>query len=399
MTAPRRTRVLGWVVIALVPLLTLAALEAGARLIGGGPTRRPEVPAWLHPGILVKEKDWIDLLSSRPGDLASYYTTYRWDRDLFYRLQPGLSLTLTDVAAPDPVRSRTQWTLRTGRLGYNTPDVDRRKAPGTFRVVALGDSSTFGWGVDPEETYPRRLEALLRERHPGMKVEVINLGVCGYSSFQGRILLERDALAFQPDVVTISYGSNDYSEVPEAFDVARERNQGWMGSLRGALYRSHAYRAAAAWWSRRKQGTTIAPMVLNVGPDKSRDNLAAIARRVREAGADPLFVENCTPGDMAVPMETAASEQNVPLLRTSLLLADAAGAVQSGGMPPPELARVRSRYGEALLREFPWLAVYLADHCHPNAAGQRLLAEALVPLVESTPSFRKAAPRGAVEGR
>jgi len=398
-SAPRGARVLGWVVIALVPVLTLAALEGAARLVGTGPSQRPEVPAWLHPGILVKEKDWIDLLSSRPGDLASYYRTYRWDKDLFYRLQPGLSLTLTDVAAPDPVRSRTQWTLRTGRLGYNTPDVDRRKPPGTFRVVALGDSSTFGWGVDPDETYPRRLEALLRARHPEMRVEVINLGVCGYSSFQGRILLERDALAFEPDVVTISYGSNDYSEVPEPFDVARERNQGWMGSLRGALYRSHAYRAAAAWWSRRKQGESSAPMVLNVGPDKSRDNLVAMARRVRASGADPLFVENCTPGEMAAPMESAASQENVPLLKTSLLLAGAAGAVQSGAMSPPELGRVRSRYGDALLREFPWLAVYLADHCHPNTAGQRLLAEALAPLVEQTPSFRKEETPRAAGGR
>ena len=399
MTTPRRARVLGWVVIAIVPLVTLAALEGAARLIGAGPSGRPEVPAWLHPGILVKEKDWIDLLSSRPGDLASYYKTYRWDKDLFYRLQPGLSLTLTDVAAPDPVRSRTQWTLRTGRLGYNTPDVDRRKAPGTFRVVALGESSTFGWGVDPDESYPRRLEALLRARHPGMRIEVINLGVCGYSSFQGRILLDRDALAFEPDVVTLSYGSNDYSEVPEPFDVARERNQGWTGSLRGALYRSHAYRAAAAWWGRRRQGATSAPMVLNVGPDKSRGNLAAMARRVRESGADPLFVENCTPGDMAVPMQSAASEEHVPLLKTSLLLADAAGAVQSGALHPPEMAQVRARYGDALLREFPWLAMYLADHCHPNAAGQRLLAEALVPLVESAPSFRRAAPPGAAGAR
>ncbi|MGH9868303.1 MAG: SGNH/GDSL hydrolase family protein [Candidatus Polarisedimenticolia bacterium] len=381
-------RLLGWGLILAAPLLVLGCLEALARVASLGPAARPEVPAWLHPGILEKEKDWIRLLSERPGDLAAYYRTYRWDRDLFYRLQPDLELTLTDVAAPENVRPATAWRFHTNGRGYNTPEVPYGKPAGTLRIVVLGDSSTFGWGVDPEATYARRLETLLRSRHPGQAIEVINLGVCGYSSFQGRILLAREALRYQPDVVTLSYGSNDYSAVPEPFDVAHRRQQGWMGSLRGLLHHSRAYQAAAAWWGSRR--APARDLVLNVGPDRSRENLAAMAREVREAGASPLFVENCTPGDMAGPMLEAAAMADVPLMRTSSVLQGALEDHAGGRLRIPELDRTRALYGDVLMQDNPWLAVYLSDHCHPNEAGQRILAEALVPMVEATPAFRRA---------
>ena len=387
---PARVRLLGWSLILAAPVLVLASLEALARVVSLGPVARAEVPAWLHPGILEKEKDWIRLLAARPGDLETYYRTYRWDRDLFYTLQPGLSLTLTDVTAPDAIRPATAWRFRTNSRGYNTPEAPYDKPPGTLRVVALGDSSTFGWGVDPEAPYPRRLETLLRSRHPDLSIEVVNLGVCGYSSFQGRILLAREALRYHPDVVTLSYGSNDYSAVPEPFDAAHRRQQGWTGTLRGALrgalHNSRAYQAAASWW-----GSGRAPardLVLNVGPDRSRENLEAMAREARQAGASPIFVENCTPGDMAGPMEEAAAAAGVPLLRTARLLEGAVEDQARGRLSLPELDRTRALYGKALMREYPWLAVYLSDHCHPNVAGQRILAEALAPMVEATAPFR-----------
>lgn len=396
MTGPGSVRRIGWAVVVLIPLVVLGGIEGAARLLDLGPARRPEVPPWLDPGILAKEKDWVALLSEHPGDLASYYRTYRWDRDLFYRLQPGLALELTDVAAPPAIRSRTRWTFRTNGAGYNTPDVPIDKPAGTLRIVAMGDSSTFGWGVESEETYPRRLEALLRARHPGRRIEVINLGVCGYSSFQGLILLRQEGLRYGPDVVTLSYGSNDYSPVPEPFDAVHARQQGWSGWVRGLLHRSRAYQVYAAWLTERvhgpRAGAAAAPAadaVLNVGPDKSLRNLSAMAAGARRAGADPIFVENCAPGDMGLPMREAAQANGVPFVPTEDLLAGAIPGILSGGIPAPEMVRVRSRYGDALLEEFPWLAVYLGDHCHPNAAGQRLLAEALVPVVESTSAFRR----------
>lgn len=385
----------GWVVIVLFPVLVLACVEAAVRLLGIEPSveRSASVPAWLDRNILVKEQRWIELLSEHPRDMHNYYRTYRWDRHLFYRLQPDLDIPLTDVMAPPEIRERTRWLFHTNSRGFNAREGPLEKPAGTFRILTLGDSSTFGWGVDTEAAYPHVLERLLGRRHPGVRIEVINLGVCGYSSFQGRLLLEREALAYRPDIVTLSYGSNDYSKVPETFEAAHARNQSWSGALRELLNRSLAYRIYAAYLTSRFLSETAAAgeeddLVFNVGPERSRANLEEMARFSIDRGLEPIFVTNCVPAEMSEPIRAAARETGTPLLETAEVLEGAVGEILEGRRFSREFAATRGLYGPAAIADHPWLAVYLTDRCHPNMTGHMLIAEALASMVESSRSFR-----------
>ncbi len=394
--APRWLRPAGWILIALTPPLVFGATEACLRALGVEPSLRREasVPAWLDRSVLAKEGRWIELLSGSPRDLRNYYRTYRFDRDLFYALQPGLDLPLTDITAPPEIRERTRWTFHTNAHGFNAKEVPLHKRPGVFRIVAVGDSSTFGWGVDSDRAYPHVLETLLRRLHPGLDVEVVNLGVCGYSSFQGLILLEREALRWSPDVVTISYGSNDYSRVPEEFDAIYARNQGWTGALLELLNRSRAYQVYAGLLlsaigtdARGPGGASGESGVLNVGPEKSRRNLERSARLVRRAGAEPVFVTNCVPGEMAEPIRAAATSTGAPLVDTRALLEEAVPGIVEGRRFQQAAAYYRGLYG-AHLQEDPWLAVYLTDRCHPNVIGHELIAAELARVVEDGEAWR-----------
>ena len=47
------------------------------------------------------------------------------------------------------------------------------KPPGTYRILVLGDSMTFGWGVPVEETYPSRLEVALNAKCTTIGVNVL----------------------------------------------------------------------------------------------------------------------------------------------------------------------------------------------------------------------------------
>ena len=62
-------------------------------------------------------------------------------------------------------------------------------------------SRTIGEGVPEESLYSLRLEELLTPHLPASRVEVINLGVFGYSSEQGLVQLRREALDWEPDLV------------------------------------------------------------------------------------------------------------------------------------------------------------------------------------------------------
>jgi len=95
--------------------------------------------------------------------------------------------------------------------GFRGKEFERRKPKDAFRIFCMGDSSVYAMEVDSEEAYPSILEKKLKEKVHGKKVEVINAGVPGYETLQGLILLKRKILKYDPDLIVISYGFNDYT--------------------------------------------------------------------------------------------------------------------------------------------------------------------------------------------
>lgn len=79
------------------------------------------------------------------------------------------------------------------------------KPPGTLRILMLGDSRTFGWGLTEAETYSGRVEAALQQQvGAARKVEVINAGVNAWSYPQMAAFFRERALAWQPDLVVLA---------------------------------------------------------------------------------------------------------------------------------------------------------------------------------------------------
>jgi lysophospholipase L1-like esterase len=75
------------------------------------------------------------------------------------------------------------------------------------RVLVLGDSFTFGMGVEAQETYAAVLERMLNANRP-RDVEVLNLGVIGYGTLQEIELLHQYAF-LEPDVVVLGFFARD----------------------------------------------------------------------------------------------------------------------------------------------------------------------------------------------
>jgi hypothetical protein len=150
-----------------------------------------------------------------------------FDRNSFDRLESaprtveGRELTLADLIRPSS-DERIVYELRPnvrgmfmGRelaissLGYRDEERELRKKPGVFRIIGLGDSHMFGFGVRREETFVSQLEQRLRERFPGRDIEVWNLGVPGYNTVQEVETFASKSEALQPDLVIINYVNND----------------------------------------------------------------------------------------------------------------------------------------------------------------------------------------------
>jgi lysophospholipase L1-like esterase len=93
-------------------------------------------------------------------------------------------------------------------LGFRDAERSPQPAPGALRVLALGDSVTFGMGVRQELTWPRQAEQLLSSGRPA-PVEVLNMGMPGYNTIHQLAQLKEVGLGLQPKVVVVGFLYND----------------------------------------------------------------------------------------------------------------------------------------------------------------------------------------------
>lgn len=174
--------------------------------------------------------------------------------------------------------------------GYRGAELPAEKAPGEFRVLAVGDSNTLGWN-NGGPNWPEYLEQLLAADHKG--VHVVNAGVWGYSSFQGLRRLER-SLSLQPDLVLVSFGSNDALPVAMT-DVAYARRV----SATGTLGRSRLGQLLLQAWD----GVTFShaeQTVDRVPIDQYEANLHEFVRMGREHGFEVVLLTRPFIGDIPV---------------------------------------------------------------------------------------------------
>ncbi len=251
-----------------------------------------------------------DVVALRPQWLQ-YSADLGWEKRPNYSgLMPNESRTL------EPTRYERHFDAE----GFLTIDSSQVADPTQRKILTVGDSNTFGWGVPTEMTYSEVLDDLLPD------YSVINLGVTGYSSFQGGKVLERSVERFSPALVVVSFNFNDRRLVLSAADVdsddkfARDTASRRLASLKEIVYLNRLLEfglakvgvgRVASHASGIADLRTVAP---RVSPEQYKANLARMARLCRERGIPLVFVvlrDN--------PVQTAYLDVGVDLFRRGLL--------------------------------------------------------------------------------
>ena len=190
--------------------------------------------------------------------------------------------------------------LRDDEVPYTSPGDEKR-------ILVLGDSVTFGWGVSQGESFSDRLEVLLRER-TGQGWQVINAGVNGYNTRQEADFLRIEGMRYSPDYLLLVYVSNDVDPVFDPNATTWRRYPEWPSSLPEALnrLRQQSYLLQLTKLFSRMQQMDEARAMAEAGSDQaasrdvrsmtghprwqdSRAALLDIARQCRDAGI-PLLV-------------------------------------------------------------------------------------------------------------
>lgn len=142
-----------------------------------------------------------------PIGISYYEETKRYhldkvaDSELYYRHKIHLDTTYQGVA------------VKTNEIGLRDNSISEKKED-EFRILFLGDSVTFGWGVESEDVYVTKTGHFL-QKNSQKRVRTINSGVGSYNTDNEYSFIERHGDSLKPDLVVLLYVSNDIEPTPE----------------------------------------------------------------------------------------------------------------------------------------------------------------------------------------
>jgi lysophospholipase L1-like esterase len=275
-------------------------------------------------------------------------------------------------------------------LGFRGEEFAVPKRAGTFRIFAVGESSTFGWkgAYTNRDAWPALLEARLRAAYPGRDIEVINAGVPQYTSVEQRINFMLRISKLQPDALLIYHGNNDI-------------NWSWVPDVQTKLlYGREEFPSVNTWWNRLADHSYVYMEI--------RKRLSAIpssSGAVKHDDPDPAalkmlddnvrgFIEDARRSNLKVAIATFAhglNEQGLPGVfsdderalgvPTIALWFDnlsAQGVRRSFPLYNKQVVKIATSMQLPLCdlaSAIPGTPEYHTDWCHLSAKGERAVAE------------------------
>jgi lysophospholipase L1-like esterase len=268
-------------------------------------------------------------------------------------------------------------------LGLRGPAIEADASEDIYRIVALGDSCTFGKGVVEGDTWPRQLESLLGEALSGVRrVVVANLGVNGYSGTTYERIFREVGLGLEPDLVVVGYNLNDFPNAIRAVDEYvfgnRKARRLISQDLRDVLGRTATYRwlRQAYYHSQREEDWKRAEAFAR-GAQGSGGTDDAWREQVEylESIRDQASAIGAKTAVFLFPYESQVyldSFDTAPIERLRETCADLE-------LPFVDLAEEFRRRAR---RSDPVRELFLkGDRYHPNPEGYRIVAEEVMKLV------------------
>lgn len=105
--------------------------------------------------------------------------------------------------------SQPEYTISIDTNSFGLRDVQRPEGDECFKILALGDSFSYGVGVELDETYLSILEKMCNQADAFECVSVIKAGVVGYSTFNEKKYLKKTGLTFNPQMVLVQFWWDD----------------------------------------------------------------------------------------------------------------------------------------------------------------------------------------------
>ena len=144
------------------------------------------------------------IVRKQAPSISQYFTSLDWDDKPINDI-PSKSNMVREKKARGTGRL---FTVRINSQGFRDYEYEVDRLTNTIRIAAVGDSITFGEGVDLEDTYVKQLEEILND-YCSNKIEVLNFGASGASTINELELIQKKVLLYKPDILLLQMDPND----------------------------------------------------------------------------------------------------------------------------------------------------------------------------------------------
>jgi lysophospholipase L1-like esterase len=320
-------------------------------LMGSSPPLSIQARAllWGIAGVLALGIGWF---------VADRLTTYREAKSLeealeahawsMRQLEAGGTYELASFAAPvDPGEVPT-FQVTMNRFLVRDREFSDRPAPGVQRIIAVGDSTTFGTGVAVADRFTETLQRRLEGRYPG-RYEVLNAGRAGMDARASLDLVEQRIWHWQPSVLIFGAMTNDLRD-PEQSQRLRKDDahlEAYEQTLEALVQRSVQQEVPLVFWSN------------TVLDSSGEDPLKPYHRRMSQVGA----------------------RHGIPVVSLAAVYRErpATGAEQENFLNNRPWVHFWPEHARVPIER----AALHMDWAHPNAYGHARLADALLPALET----------------
>jgi lysophospholipase L1-like esterase len=291
------------------------------------------------------------------------------------------------------------------------------KAPGTFRIFVLGESTTAGYPYFHNGSFDRWLKFRLMHEHPDVHFEVVNVSLTAVNSYTV-LDFGKQVIDYQPDAVLVYVGHNEYYGALGVGSTSRFGNSRWMVQALLTLRRLRLLQLIGRLFSGLRSGGETLDEKENLmqrmaarqrigygsadyyaGIQQFRDNMDELCRVMKDAGV-PVFLstlvsneKDCKPfvggssvfalGDSAFAAgDYVAAKRDYDMARDSDMLRFRApsainGVIRelTGKFPTVHLVEAERLFDSCSPHEIVGNSTLL-EHVHPNLFGYALLSEA-----------------------
>ena len=294
---------------------------------------------WLAAEVLIP---WYDQRA-----LESSLAEHAWS---MASLKPGQTYELASFPVPPGQGDAPTFSVTLNTYGVRERGFSESPEADIVRVIAIGDSTTFGTGVAADQRFTALLQSALEEE-PHRRYEILNCGKAGMTARAGRTFYETQVRGWNPKILIVGLGTNNLRDGNDPNRRTESKN---------AL-------------------------------DSYQIEIEALAREAQKDGVHVIFWANIVLDEMGANtlapfndrLAKAAEKYGMPLVRLTETYAQrwATKEEQTAFLANSPWTSYWKNFGRIPIRK----TALHQDMAHPNAAGFDRLARAMAPLIRQAP--------------